>query len=196
MYDFLSYRTISHEDAQLLLDWRTSPNVARSMLTEIDRNLNKQVEWIEDCRKRIDFEHRIIKIENKDVGYCSIKVTNSVLKIGELGVYIGETSTPRALSIYNFLGTANHAFFTMGLEKLVNQVLENNVRTLRLQAFNGYLPLGLEKINPNNLGKFVTVQKFELTKSRWHVFRNKFGYFKDWNGNMTDLDQTWGGGTE
>ena len=44
MYEFLSYRMIRSEDAQLLLDWRTSPTVAPYMLTEIEQNLEKQIE--------------------------------------------------------------------------------------------------------------------------------------------------------
>lgn|GEM_PF-840359 len=189
MYDFLSYRLIRTEDAQLLMGWRTSPTVAKNMFTEIERNLNRQIEWIESCNRRTDFKHRIIRIENNDVGYCSIKVTNPLLKIGELGVYIGDPSTPRELSIYNFLGTANHALFTMGLKKLVNQILDHNDRTLRLQAFNGYLPVGTKKGEPNELGYCPTIHSFELTRERWHEFRNKFGYYKDWDGNLTGIEQ-------
>ena len=189
MYEFLSYRMIRSEDAQLLLDWRTSPTVAPYMLTEIEQNLEKQIEWISSCKKRTDFEHRVIRIENKDVGYCAIKVTNPILKIGELGVYIGDPSTPRALSIYNSLGNANHAFYTMGLKKLVNQILDHNDRTLRIQAFFGYLQVGAKTLKSNSTGHCPTIHTFELTRERWHVFRKKFGYYKDWDANLTDFDQ-------
>ena len=185
MYDFLSYRPIHEGDAQRLLDWRTSPHVARYMLSQVERDLDRQVQWIRDSARRPDFAHRIIRIEGRDVGYCSITVRDTAAGVGELGVYIGEPDTPRELSIFNFLGTANHALFTLGLTKLVNRIVENNPRTLKLQAFNGYLPAGVLAGEAQVGEERLDVHLFELTRERWHEFRKKFRYFKDWDGNPT-----------
>ena len=185
MYDFLSYRTIKDSDAPRLLAWRTSPEVARHMLSQVPQDLGRQVQWIRDSAGRADFQHRIIRIEGRDVGYCSITVRDAAAGIGELGVYIGEPDTPRELSIFNFLGTANHALFTLGLNKLVNRIVETNPRTLRLQAFNGYLPAGVLPGAAEVAGQRRDVHLFELTRERWHEFRKKFAYFKDWDGNST-----------
>ena len=185
MYDFLSYRPIHEDDAQRLLDWRTAPHVARFMISQVEQDLGKQRQWIRQCALSNDFAHRIIRIEGRDVGYCSITVRDPAAGIGELGVYIGEPATPRELSIYNFLGTANHALFTLGLAKLVNRIVDNNTRTLKLQAFNGYLPAGVLPGVAQLDGQRLDVHLFELSRQRWHEFRMKFRYFKDWDGNPT-----------
>ena len=185
MHEFLSYRKITVSDAQLLMDWRSAPHVAQYMLTQIERDLNKQIDWIVRCSNRSDYDHRIIQIENKDVGYCSITSKDSLAQIGELGVYIGDLNTPRQLSIYNFLGTMNHAFFTLGLKKIVNQISENNPRTIRSQRFNGYEYAGYKPSNLDGNKPSPKMHIFEISKERWYEFRKKFGYFKDWDGNLT-----------
>jgi hypothetical protein len=183
MYEFLAYRKIDEDDAQMLMDWRSSPHVASHMLTQIVPDLDQQRQWVRTCNARNDYAHRIIQIEGRDVGYCSITVTDE--EVGQLGVYVGELSTPRQLSIYNFLGTTNQALFTMGLKKLVNQVMRSNARTVKLQAFNGYLPAA--DAPPSQTA--ADVLWFELTRERWHEFRKRFGYDKDWDGNPTGISQ-------
>ena len=185
MHEFLSYRKITLSDAQLLMGWRSAPHVAQFMLTQIERDLSKQIDWIMRCSNRSDYDHRIIQIHNKDVGYCSITTRDSLAQIGELGVYIGDLNTPRQLSIYNFLGTMNHAFFTIGLKKIVNQISENNPRTIRSQRFNGYEYAGCIPSKFDDSAASHKMHIFEINKQRWYEFRKKFGYFKDWDGNLT-----------
>src|SRR3569623_1796076 len=145
MYDFLSYRPITPDDAKLLLDWRTAPHITRYMLTDVPYDIERQKAWIERSNARDDYQHAIIRIEDKDVGYASITVTDARNGIGEIGVYVGDEAAPKALTVYNFVGTLKHAFFTMKLHKLVNHVIAWNDRTVRVQAFNGYRHVGVLK---------------------------------------------------
>jgi RimJ/RimL family protein N-acetyltransferase len=171
------------------MDWRSAPHVAQYMLTQIERDLNKQIDWIVRCSNRSDYDHRIIQIDNKDVGYCSITTIDTSTKIGELGVYIGDPNTPRQLSAYSFLGTINHAFYKVRLKKIVNQISKENKRTIRLQAFYGFT---YSAINASNFDKekiSQTMQFFEMNIEKWHEFRKKFGYFRDWDGNLTGDEQ-------
>jgi hypothetical protein len=185
IFDFLSYRRVTEGDAELLMQWRTAPHVAAHMLTQIAPDLEKQVRWIQSCDARKDFDHRVFCIEGRDAGYCSITVTDPAQKIGQLGVYLGDLSTPRSLSMYNFLGTLNHAFFTMGLKKIINKVLKSNERTVILQRFNGYTIMNPEVAPEADVADSKQVIWFELTRESWLTFRAKFDYDKDWGGNPT-----------
>ena len=79
----------------------------------------------------------------------------------------------------------NHAFFTLGLKKIVNQISENNPRTIGLQSFNGYVYAGSKSSSLDCNKDSLTMHIFEISKERWYEFRKKFGYFKDWDGNLT-----------
>jgi len=185
MYKFLSYRRVVPEDAKMILDWRTAPAITQYMLTDVPYDIERQKAWIEASNSREDYQHCIIQIEGRDVGYASITVTDKRSRIGELGVYIGETSAPRELTIYNFVGTLNHAFFTMGLHKIVNHVVDWNERTIRLQAFNGYRHVGVLKDHALKGDVRHDLHIFEQSAAEWAIFRNKFRETRNWWGDET-----------
>ena len=182
MYSFLSYRRIVPEDAGLILDWRTHPEVTRYMLTDIEYDLDRQRDWIARSNGRSDYFHRIMQIEGRDVGYASITVTDARWSIGEIGTYIGDLDVPRELSTYNFIGTLNHAFFTLRLHKLVNHIIAWNDRTVRAQALNGYRHVGTLKDHAVKDGVRHDLQIFEQSAAEWAAFRRKFRDRRDWDG--------------
>lgn len=182
MYEFLSYRPVTADDAKLLLDWRTAAHVAPYMLSEVAYDIERQRAWIERSQARDDYHDRIIRIEGKDVGYNSITVTDRVNGIGEVGVYMGDPEAPAALSVYNFVGTLNHAFYTLGLHKLVNHVVAWNDRVIRTQAFIGYRHAGVLKNHILKDGARHDLHIFEQEAAEWAVFRKKFGDTRDWDG--------------
>jgi len=180
---FLTYRPISMDDAEMLLRWRTSPSIGQYMLTEVDRDVGKQRRWIETTNTRSDMVHRIIQIKGEDVGYCSVKITEPVARVGTVGIYIGEPATPTSLSAFNFIHILNHAFFAMGLRKIVNQILATNDRLLPAQRFNGYRHVGTLHEHVEKQGRWLDMHIFEQSAAHWAGFRQKF---KDWR----DLDGT------
>jgi RimJ/RimL family protein N-acetyltransferase len=185
MYDFLSYRPVTEDDAKRLLDWRTATHVTQYMLTDVAYDIDRQKAWIARCNARDDYQHAIIRIADKDVGYASITVTDARNGIGEIGVYIGDADAPKALTIYNFVGTLNHAFFTMGLHKLVNHVIAWNDRTVRAQGFNGYRHVGVLKDHVLKDGVRHDLHIFEQSAAEWAAFRKKFKDDRNWWGEPT-----------
>lgn len=185
MYDFLSYRRPTTDDAKLLLDWRTAPHIARFMLTQVPYDIERQKTWIERSNARDDYQHAIIRIEGKDAGYASITVVDARNGIGELGVYMGDPDVPKALTMYNFVGTHNHAFLTMGLHKMVNHIMDANARVLRMQAFNGYRHVGVLKAHVLKDGERQDLHIFEQSADEWREFRRKFNDNRDWDGALT-----------
>jgi RimJ/RimL family protein N-acetyltransferase len=185
MYSFLSYRRITPDDAQMLLDWRTAPHITQYMLTDVPYDIERQKAWIERCNARDDYQHCIIQIEGRDVGYASITVTDRASGIGEIGVYVGDAAAPKELTIYNFVGTLNHAFVTMGLHKIVNHVVAWNERTVRLQQFNGYRHVGVLKDHALKDDVRHDLHIFELSAAHWADFRKKFPHKGNWWGEET-----------
>ncbi len=185
MYKFLTYRRPTTDDARMLLDWRTAPHVAPYMLTEVPYDIERQKAWIERSNARDDYQHAIIQIEGRDVGYSSLTVTDTRSGIGEVGVYIGDLDVPRELSVYNFVGTLNHAFFTMGLHKLVNHIIAYNDRLVRIQAFNGYRHVGVLKDHVLKNGTRHDLHIFEQAAAEWAQFRRKFDDTRNWWGEDT-----------
>lgn len=179
---FLTYRPISLDDAEMLLRWRTSPGIGQYMLTEVENNLERQRRWIIACESRTDMVHRIVRIDGADVGYCSIKVTDMIAAIGEIGIYIGETAAPPTFIAYNFIHLLNHAFFAMRLRKIVNHIMATNDRLIPVQKFNGYRHVGVLKEHALKEGRYLDMHIFEQTAKEWSTFRHKFGDWRDLDG--------------
>jgi len=184
-YRFLSYRRPTLDDAKCLLDWRTAPHITRYMLTDVPYDIDRQRDWIARSNVRTDYSHAIIRIEDRDVGYASITVTDASSGIGELGVYIGDQTVSHALTVYNFVGTLNHAFFTLGLHKVVNHVVAWNDRTVKAQAFNGYRHVGVLKDHSLKDGVRHDLHIFEQSAAEWAQFRKKFNDTRNWDGEET-----------
>ena len=85
-----TFREIETEDAQMILDWRTSPRVAKYLKTEVDHGVEDQKQWIISCRERASFYHWLIVYQEQPIGYISISEYNPVTKTTSWGFYIGE----------------------------------------------------------------------------------------------------------
>jgi RimJ/RimL family protein N-acetyltransferase len=181
----LTYRPIVTDDAAMLLDWRTDPVIARQMLTEVTYDIELQRGWIQRSNARSDFTHRIMEVAGKPVGYCSITVTDPVAGIGTVGVYVGDQSAPKGVTAFNFIHILNHAFLTLRLHKIVNQIVASNDRVIPAQKFNGYRLVGILREHVIREGERRDLLVFEQLARDWQEFRRKF---QDWR----DLDhQEW-----
>jgi RimJ/RimL family protein N-acetyltransferase len=179
---FLTYRPVVLGDAEMLLQWRTQPEIGRYMLTEVVPDPDKQRAWITATNARSDLVHRVIRIKDEDVGYCSIKVTEPASRIGTVGIYIGRPDTPTSLSAFNFIHILNHAFFAMGLHKIVNHILATNDRLLPAQKFNGYRHVGTLCEHVLKQGRWLDMHIFEQSARDWSAFRLKFQDWRDLDG--------------
>ena len=148
-------------------------------------DIERQKAWIARSNARDDYRHAIIRIEGRDVGYVSITVTDARNGVGEIGCYIGDETAPKALTAYNFVGTLNHAFFTLGLYKLVNHIIAWNARTVRAQGFNGYRHVGVLKDHVSKDGARHDLHIFEQSAAEWAEFRKKFRDDRNWRGEAT-----------
>ena len=45
----VTYPAVTLEHAELLLDWRTRPEITRFMFTDIEPDLERQLQWLADC---------------------------------------------------------------------------------------------------------------------------------------------------
>jgi RimJ/RimL family protein N-acetyltransferase len=180
----LSFRKVTPDDDSLLLDWRRRPHVAANMLSEVDNDIKKQRAWLIRTNTREDYTHRILQLDGRDIGYCSITVTDPKNGIGEIGIYIGESDVPRELTIANYIYMLNHAFYTLKLHKLVNHVIGSNSRVLAMQKFNGYRHVGVLKEQVLLRGERQDLHIFEQLASDWALFSARKGIRVDMDGNL------------
>ena len=132
-----TFREIETSDAEMILNWRTSPEIAKYMKTEVDHGVLEQEQWIISSRDRADFYHWLIVHQEKPIGYISISEYNPVVKTASWGFYIGEGEHAGLGGLvppffYRF------CFSELGIERIDAEMLYFNTSVIDLHQLHGY----------------------------------------------------------
>jgi UDP-4-amino-4,6-dideoxy-N-acetyl-beta-L-altrosamine N-acetyltransferase len=166
------FKKIKIEDAQLLLDWRTSERVTKYLNSDIEYNILKQIKWIENTYNDKENFYWIIEINNLKVGLISLTNLNLENKTANWGYYIGEESF---LGLGSFVPPYlyNFVFNELNLDFLHAEVFYNNTIVINMHLKFGY------DFNPNNdsvifkNNKPILLVSMFLSKSKWNSFKYK-----------------------
>jgi len=135
----ITFREVDISDAEKILKWRTSPEVSEFMSSEFSGDLKTQENWITSTFLNRDYYHWIIVIDNEDAGLLSISKIDLQERTLSWGYYVGE-------SRYLGLGAMvppflyNYLIGHWRVEKIIVEVLENNLKVISMHLFHGYVP--------------------------------------------------------
>lgn len=134
----ISFREIEIEDAQMILDWRTSERVTMFMNSDMSYDLDSQVKWLEGSFSKPSYYHWIVQLGGKDVGFLNFVDWNREDKTTSWGFYIGEES---ALGVGGIVPSYfyNFAFDVLGVDKVFADVFYNNTGAIDLHLKQGYV---------------------------------------------------------
>ena len=126
------FRYPTLDDAQMLLDWRTSPDIASKMTTQVPYDLEKQKKWLADCNARNDYVHFIIMLEDGcvPVGYLSYSQIDWQNMECSVGYYTVLEKNKRHLSAYLSQFYLDYAFYKLKMQQVFSSILSTNTRTL------------------------------------------------------------------
>ena len=80
----LTFIEPTEEHAQLLLDWRTRPDIAGQMLSAVAYDVERQKAWLRRCAERDDYVHRILCVDGVPAGARFFRITLPLLVPGIL----------------------------------------------------------------------------------------------------------------
>lgn len=183
MSGVLTFIPPTEEHAKILLDWRTRPDIADQMLSEVPYDVERQKAWLRRCAERTDYVHRILCVDGTPSGHVSITITEPTWKIATIGVLMGEKTGRVGAAPLNFAYMLNHVFFTLGLRKVVNHILgTNSPRLLKGQPMIGYRPVGVLARQVVKDGREIDLHVFEMLADDWRATRARFGVYTDMDG--------------
>ena len=94
----LKFLKIQEEHLELILDWRTQPDVTRYMFTDIEHSLENQKKWFENLQADDSSKYWIISYEDQLIGVIYLSDIDRRNNRCSWGYYIGEESG-RALAV-------------------------------------------------------------------------------------------------
>ncbi|HYD70516.1 GNAT family N-acetyltransferase [Azospirillum sp.] len=163
------FRRPTLEDAPLLLDWRTRPDITRYMYTDMTQDLDRQRDWLKACETRNDFKHFIIEAEGEPAGYLNYAEIDRTHRRCSSGSYLTDSSRVRRLAGFLYPFILDYCFFGMTMHKLVNTFLEGNDKVIRLQRLLRFREVGVFRQHIHKYGRWHDVTVFEMLCEEWEA---------------------------
>jgi len=133
----LTFREVTSDDAELILNWRTKKRVTQFMITDIEYNLNDQRKWLESCFSKPSYYHWIILVSDAPIGLINLCDFDLTKATTTWGFYIGEDDY---LGVGGFVPFHfyNFCFHQLNLKRIYVEVFYNNTSVIRFHQLNGY----------------------------------------------------------
>ncbi|GGF24033.1 hypothetical protein GCM10011611_32670 [Aliidongia dinghuensis] len=164
-----TFRRPTIEDAKLLLDWRTQPDITRYMLTDIDYDLERQKRWLAAVAHRSDYEHFIVLRHGMPVGHLSYSEIDRVNRHCVPGTYLILEPHERHLAAYTNSFILDYCFYRLDLNKAIFTIMSGNVNFVKAKRLMGVREVGVLKEHVFKYGQFHDLHMFELTRAEWET---------------------------
>src|SRR3954451_14714791 len=139
-------RPMTIEDADQLLRWRNSPDVARWMLDDRPITASDHVAWL---KSRVDSpadRYWIIESDGRDVGMVHLDNVESDDRCARCGFYIGDASARGSgVATAALKRVLEIAFGELHLSKVRAEVLDCNIPSLALHERLGFTRAGEDR---------------------------------------------------
>ncbi|MDA2933561.1 UDP-4-amino-4,6-dideoxy-N-acetyl-beta-L-altrosamine N-acetyltransferase [Acidobacteria bacterium AH-259-D05] len=148
------------------MNWRVRPDVSRSMLIDVEYDLEKQLAWYRKISPEETCRYWIISFEKTPVGVINLAEIDLQNRRCNVGYYIGETR-------YRYLGAMvppyfyNYIFFELNMNKIFGEVLEGNENVLKIHDLHGYRKVGVAREHVRKNDRFLDVIIVELLRKDW-----------------------------
>ncbi|MGL4474615.1 MAG: GNAT family N-acetyltransferase [Shewanella sp.] len=184
----LHFKRVDIDDAELLLKWRTSPEISKHMFTDLEQpSLAKQQAWIASLAGRKDYRGYMIQDDDIPIGFLcfsDIDVTHQRCSTGSY-IYEREPRLKYGATMHTYI--CNYVFHQLKLNKIVNYVLDANDKVVKLQTLHKTRLVGHLKQHIVKNGQFLDVHVFEQLKQDWLTQKQHFNLdkiaaaFNDWD---------------
>lgn len=184
----LKFKAITEDDAELLLKWRTDPEITKNMFTDLSNpSVASQQAWIRSVNQRDDFRGYLICDDDTPVGFLCFSDIDWHNQRCSTGSYIYDRAPRLKYSATLHTYICNYVFHCLKLNKIVNYVMNANEKVLKIQLLHKTRLVGHFKEHIFKHGKFHDIHIFEQLKSDWINQKQHFplsqiqAAFDDWN---------------
>ena len=171
----LKFQKIREDHLELILKWRTLPDVTRYMFTDVEYDLENQKKWYQKSLTDEAARHWIISYQDQCIGMVYLTGIDEGNRHCTWGYYIGEASSRSLGGIippYLF----NYVFNEMKFTKIIAEVMEGNRNVTELHEMFGYRLVGRYEHHIYKYDTYHDVLIYELLDRTWNS-SNKYKRF-------------------
>lgn len=168
-------RAVEREDVKKFCVWVNDPEVTRHLTLYLPLSTMDEENWFDSLSKR-DQSEKPLAIEIRDgdgwklIGNCGVFGIDTVSRLGELGIMIGEKDEwNKGYGTETMKLLLRHCFDTLNLNRVYLQVYAENLRGKRAYEKAGFVEEGRLREAIYKRGKYDDVVVMSVLRSEWNL---------------------------
>jgi len=157
---------LAEEHLEIIIGWRTKPEVSQHMFTDVECNPEDQNRWFNRIMKDNTYRYWLISYQDVPVGLINLAAIDPANLRCSAGYYIGEME-------YRQIGAEippylyNYVFKEMKFKKIYGEVMSENKNILQIHKMHGFCQVGFYRDHIFKNGHFHDVVLIELLSESW-----------------------------
>ena len=164
----LRFRNILEKDLEMIMRWRTLPEVSSYMYTDFTPDLNQQRKWFKNITAdahRLDW---IIVVDGEDVGLVSIVRIDEVNHRAEWAYYLASPSVRgKGIGKSVEMNILRYVFEELNLHKLCCEVFVANYIVIKIHEKYGSKVEGTRRDQICKSGKYHDIVEMGILRTDW-----------------------------
>ena len=164
----LEFKKIKADDLEMVLKWRTMPEVTKYMYTDFEPSMEKQKQWYDRISRDTSRRDWIIWVDGEPVGVLSIVKIDPVNRRCEWAYYLGSPNVRgKGIGKNVELNVHEFVFGSLGLNKLCCEVLKSNDLVVKIHEKYGSVVEGNRRQQIYKNGEYLDIVEMGLLREDW-----------------------------
>lgn len=175
----LRWKKITENDLEMIMNWRMEPEITKYMYTDPKLTIEEQKRWFEKISGKDDEFYWILEADETPCGFLNFTNWDKDADIIHTGSYIAvkEKRSMRLSADLQF-GMYEFAFERLGVNKLCQEVLGNNISVVRLNERLGIKLEGVLRKAKKKNGEYFDIYVMGILREEWDELKKKVHYNK------------------
>jgi len=176
----LVFRKIVEEDLEMILKWRTMPEVSKYMYSDFRPDMIKHKEWFKMMSNDSTIKYWIVTADGEDVGVVNLIEIDLHNSRCSWGFYLGSLNVRgKGVGKSVELNILDYVFTKLKLNKLCGEVFASNTNVIRMHEKNGSIVEGTRRQHMFKNDEFHDIVEMGITKEDWeNNIKDKVEYTK------------------
>ena len=171
----IEWKRLDYCHLEMVREWRMRPDITHGMYTDPVISPEEQIAWFERIKDDETQIYWIVYKDEKPIGLASLVEIDRRHKKCKSGAYIAEDkSFESVIALEN--GIFKAAFDILGLNRVEEDVLSNNMRVVKLHEMEGMTKEGILREAIYKNGEYYDVYIFSMLKDEWENGKMRFRY--------------------
>lgn len=164
-------RPLARADLALVLGWRNADRVRLNMYTTHVISAAEHSAWFARLEQNARDLAFVFERAGEPLGFLAFTAIDRAHGRAHWGFYLGVEDAPRGTGTMLGILAMDHAFGALGLRKVIGEVLDFNMASLRLFRRLGFAEEGHFREDVCRDGQLYGVVRFALFRDQWPAAR-------------------------